>query len=85
MLKNLLNYKYSFIITLLLLILGLLYFKNKLLPKKKVKFNEAENKVIVIDDIETKKFIKSDIFDGKKTGYVFKTDALGTGYYLDNQ
>ena len=85
MLKNLLNYKYSFIITLLLLILGLLYFKNKLLPKKRVKFNEAENKVIVIDDIENKKFIKSDIFDGKKTGYVFKTDVLGTGYYLDNQ
>ena len=46
---------------------------------------ERKNIVIVIDDIESKKFIKSDIFDGKKTGYVFKTDALGTGYYLDNQ
>ena len=66
MLKNILNYKYSFIISLLVLILGLLYFRNKLLPKKKVKFNEAENKVIIIDDIETKKFIKSDIFNGKK-------------------
>lgn len=84
MLKNILNYKYSFIISLLVLILGLLYFRNKLLPKKKVKFNEAENKVIIIDDIETKKFIKSDIFNGKKDGYIFKTDLLGTGYYLDN-
>lgn len=85
MLKIFLNYKYSFIISLLVLILGLLYLKKRLLPKKRVKINEAENKVIVIDDNENKKFIKSNNFDGKKLGYVFKTSELGTGYYLDKK
>ena len=90
MLKNILNYKYCFLISLVILILTLLYFRNKLLPKKRVKFNEDKNQVKIINSVNNKfnnvdnKFIKSDIFDEKKKGYIFKTDILGTGYYLDN-
>ena len=29
-------------------------------------------------------FIKSSTFTGSKSGYIFKTDKKGTGYYLDN-
>lgn len=35
--------------------------------------------------IDSKKFIKSDNFAGKKEGYVFKKDSLGLGYYLDTK
>lgn len=30
-------------------------------------------------------FIKSSTFTGSKSGYIFKTDKKGTGYYLDNK
>ena len=32
----------------------------------------------------SKKFIKSDKFNGAKKGYVFKMDKQGLGYYIDN-
>ena len=34
-------------------------------------------------DNNSTNFIKSDKFNGKKEGYVFKKDKLGLGYYLD--
>lgn len=33
---------------------------------------------------EVKKFIPSDTFSGAKSGYVFKNDIMGIGYYLDS-
>jgi len=41
-------------------------------PKKKSKAKAKPN------------FIKSSTFTGSKSGYIFKTDKKGTGYYLDN-
>lgn len=32
-----------------------------------------------------KEFIPAQTFDKKRTGYVFKTDTQGTGYYLDKK
>lgn len=33
--------------------------------------------------VEFEDFIPSETFKGRKSGYVFKTDNKGTGYYLD--
>lgn len=81
MLEYLLNYKLIFIIIFFLLFL---IFKDKILNKKKVVINENKNKIVEFDKTNTENFIKSDMFNGLKEGYVFKTDNLGTGYYLDD-
>ena len=81
MLEYLLNYKLIFIIIFFLLFL---IFKDKILNKKKVVINENKNKIVEFDKTNTENFIKSDTFTGVKEGYVFKTDDLGTGYYLDD-
>ena len=36
------------------------------------------------ENMEKNKFISSPGFDGKKDNMIFKTGALGTGYYIDN-
>jgi len=35
------------------------------------------------EEIKLEKFIASNTFAGAKSGYVFKKDELGIGYYLD--
>ena len=83
MLENILNYKSTIIILVLVLIAGLWFFKDKInFNKKKVIINEDSNKVLEFNK-EKINFIQSDTFNGVKKGYVFTTDDLGTGYYLD--
>ena len=83
MLENILNHKSTIVILLLVLIAGLWFFKDSInLNKKKVIINEDANKVLEFDK-EKINFIQSDTFNGVKEGYVFKTNNLGTGYYLD--
>jgi hypothetical protein len=83
MFENILNHKSTIVILLLVLIAGLWFFKDKInLNKKKVVINEDKNKVLEFDK-EKNHFIQSDTFNGVKEGYVFKTNNLGIGYYLD--
>ena len=63
-------------IIIILIFLALIFFN-----KKKVKFNESKN---VIIEPEKFNFIESNIFQGKKEGYVYKKCTQGLGYYLDN-
>ena len=85
MFKNVLNYKFNIIVLLIVLIAGLWFFKDKLNlslnsdNQKKVHFNEDKNKVVESNQM----FIPADNYQGKKDGYVFKSDNLGVGYYVD--
>ena len=92
MLDFILDYKKLFFIFLILFILIILIFKDKIFNKifnknninlfnrkKEVTFDEEKNKTLEIP----KKFIESNTFQGKKENYVFKKDSLGIGYYLD--
>ena len=52
----------------------------------KWKINKEENKIIETNTdkkVVFEGFIPSETFTGGKSGYVFKTDKEGTGYYLD--
>lgn len=53
---------------------------EKLTYKKQVieKYTNNDKKKVEFED-----FIPSETFAGRKSGYVFKTDNKGTGYYLD--
>ena len=85
MLEEILNYKFIVIVTFVILILGFSFFKDRLNltinsdNQKKVHFNEEKNKIVESNQM----FIPTDNFQGKKDGYVFKSDNLGLGYYLD--
>ena len=92
MFNFILNNKKLFFIFLILFILIILIFKDKIFNKifnknninlfnrkKEVTFDEEKNKTLEIP----KKFIESNTFQGKKENYVFKKDSLGIGYYLD--
>ena len=85
MFENVLNYKFTIIVLLVILIAGLWFFKDKLNlslnsdNQKKVYFNEDKNKIVEPEQ----SFIQTDKFQGKKDGYVFKADDLGVGYYVD--
>lgn len=88
MFNFILNNKNLFFIFLILFILIILIFKDKIFNKnyinlfnrtKEVTFDEEKNKTLEIP----KKFIESNTFQGKKENYVFKNDSLGIGYYLD--
>lgn len=57
-------------------------FKNNDSPTKSTK-SVTFNEVVQSCDIP-KEFIPSDRFIGAKSGYVFKMDTKGLGYYLDN-
>ena len=90
MLEEILNYKFIVIVTFVILIYGLYIFKDRMKlflvqnNDKKVYFNEANNKILEFDKNNMgDTFIQSERFEGKKDGYVFKSDSLGTGYYLD--
>tara|TARA_R110002074_G_scaffold64227_3_gene153504 strand:- start:506 stop:634 length:129 start_codon:yes stop_codon:yes gene_type:complete len=41
----------------------------------------STNKTVTNQNID---FIQSDTFVGGKSGYIFKKDEKGLGYYLDN-
>tara|TARA_B100001248_G_C27375952_1_gene454287 strand:- start:342 stop:596 length:255 start_codon:yes stop_codon:yes gene_type:complete len=84
MFEGLMNNKYIFLIfTGLLIIIWIL--KDKInFRKKKVIINEKKNKILEFDKNDNNFFVKSNVFNGSKEGYVFKTDNLGTGYYSDN-
>uniref|UniRef100_A0A6C0JCA1 Uncharacterized protein n=1 Tax=viral metagenome TaxID=1070528 RepID=A0A6C0JCA1_9ZZZZ len=43
-----------------------------------------KNVVEYMGNILQEPFIPSESFSGAKEGYVFKNDATGLGYYLDN-
>jgi hypothetical protein len=85
MLEQILNYKFIVIVVFVILILGFSFFKDRLNltinsdNQKKVHFNEEKNKIVEPNQM----FIPTDNFQGKKDGYVFKSDSLGVGYYLD--
>ena len=83
MLEFLLNHKFMMIVLFVVLIVGLLFFKNYSYEKT-VTFNEGHNKTQEIPKNSSgEKFISSEQFDGKMEGYVFKNDEFGIGYYLD--
>lgn len=85
MFEELINNKYIIPILFLIFLAILWFFKDKIiLNKKKVVINEDKNKILEFDKNNSTNFIKSDMFNGFKHDYVFKTDNLGTGYYLDN-
>ena len=86
MITKILNHKFTFIILLFVLIVGVWIFKDKLNSdnEKKVHFNENNNKILEFDKNQVStSFIQTDKFQGKKDGYVFKADNLGLGYYID--
>ena len=90
MLEQILNYKFTIIVLLIVLIAGLWFFKDKLNlslnsdNQKKVHFNKDKNRILEFDKNEiSTNFIPVDNFQGKKDGYVFKSDNLGVGYYVD--
>ena len=80
--QYLFNYKYIiiFIIFIMILIFKNNLFSKNIFRKKKVTFNEKNNEIL---EISKNDYIKSNTFKGMKRNYVFKTDYLGTGYYLD--
>lgn len=52
-----------------------------------MKRNKEKNKILETytdKKVEFEGFIPSETFTGRKSGYVFKTDKEGTGYYLDD-
>ncbi len=46
--------------------------------------NKQDSKHETLQKKEAKNFIPSDTFTGAKSGYVFKNDTMGIGYYLDS-
>ena len=74
-LENLLSFinNYKFVIIFIIIFFIVYLYRKKLEPmstKKRV-INQKKN------------FIQSDKFIGSKSGYVFKKDEKGLGYYLD--
>ena len=75
-LENLLSFinNYKFIIILIIIFFIVYLYRKKIEP--------MSTKKRVIN--QKKDFIQSDKFIGSKSGYVFKKDEKGLGYYLDN-
>ena len=75
-LENLLSFikNYKFIIILVVLFFIVYIYRKKLEPM-------STNKTVTNQNID---FIQSNTFVGGKSGYIFKKDEKGLGYYLDN-
>lgn len=80
------------ILVLLSIVGGIVYFmKGTLFPSKQVSFDPVvTEKTVDVDKNDTDDtddtdvyFIPSKTFTGRKSGYVFKTDEQGLGYYKD--
>ena len=74
-----------FIILVIILMFGLGYHLYTIYNDKKnnINLNNNDNKNNN-DNLNSKEpFIKSNTFMGYKSGYVFKNDINGLGYYLD--
>lgn len=74
-LENLLSFinNYKFVIIFIIIFFIVYLYRKKLEP--------MSTKKRVIN--QKKDFIQSDKFIGSKSGYVFKKDEKGLGYYLD--
>jgi len=77
--------KYFFLVGIILISAFILYyFYNK--SSNVVQVNKIKTPIYIEDhfeNIEIKNFIPSDSFKGSKSGYVFKMDDEGLGYYVD--
>ena len=90
MFERILENKTIIMIIFCILIYGLYIFKDRMKlflvqnNDKKVYFDETNNKILEFDKNNMgDTFIPSERFEGKKYGYIFKSDTLGVGYYLD--
>jgi len=73
-----------YIIVFLVLLLGIFYSFTMSVVRKKKEEPLTESFQNSNSNNEKKEdFIPSKKFNGKKNGYVFKTDKKGLGYYLD--
>ena len=72
-----------YIVVFLVLLLGIFYsFTMSVVRKKKEPLTESFQNSNSNNE-KKDDFIPSKKFNGKKNGYVFKTDKKGLGYYLD--